>query len=96
MNGSAITKLVLMSSFVMMVWEVLLVRKSVGAVKEVVMHVRNVWTVMMGSCCDAKSALSPYTLAMLCITLRYDHSESYAYNSFLIILKKWNGIFFQK
>jgi hypothetical protein len=49
-----------------------LVRKDVGAVKEV-MHVGNVLTVMMVVCCDARIALLLCIVAMLYIALRYDY-----------------------
>ena len=58
----------------MMVWVVLSARKGVGAVKEK-MLAGNALTVMMEGYCDARNALSPYILAMLCIALRYDHSS---------------------
>jgi hypothetical protein len=64
-----------------------LARKSVGAVKKV-MVAGNASTVMMGGCCDARNALSPYILEMLCIALRYVHPHSY--NSFLTLLR--NGM----
>ena len=95
MNGSAITRSVWMSSFSMMVLGVLLGRKGVGAVKEVVMYVGNVLTVMMGGCCNAQNALSLCIVAMLCITLRYDHL-SVLNNILTFFLKKWNGFFFHK
>jgi hypothetical protein len=59
-----------------MVWVVLLVRKGVGAVKRI-MLAGDVLTAMMGGCCDARNALSPYMLAMLCIALRYDRPLLY-------------------
>jgi hypothetical protein len=67
----------------MMVWVALLVKKGVGAVREI-MLAGNAWTVMMGGCCDARNALSPHILAMLCIALRYDHSS--VYNCFLTFI----------
>ena len=53
----------------MMVSGILLVRKGVGAVKEA-MPAGNVLTVMLGHCCNARIASSPYIHAMLCIALR--------------------------
>jgi hypothetical protein len=75
MNGLAIAKPAWMSSFDMMVWGVLLVRKGVGAVKEVVVHVGSVLTVTMVGYCDASNALWLCIVAMLSIASRYVHSS---------------------